>query len=1337
MKHLFCTIVLFCSIVSLRAQVYSGNQNPSSKISSYNAQCACVNVTNPGAFRVGDRVLIIQMQGASLSLDNSENFGYPQVPASSGYFEFNSVAAIDGATISLSYSLQHSFDMQNGSVQLVKVLNGTDLNVAQLSCAKWDGNSGGVIVIEATNSVTLFGPIDASACGFRGGLSVAGSYQCGIHDVYLPATSTDGAIKGEGISINSLGLRARGAWANGGGGGNNHNAGGGGGSLAAAGGFGGFAWGNCAIRNDAQTRGIGGFALSVSSVDPRAYLGGGGGAGHRNDNNPSAGANGGGIIIIVAKTLNANNSSIISRGADAQRCEMDGAGGGGAGGSVALICENFLSSCVVDISGGNGGDARNPHGPGGGGSGGVLMLSQNQIPSGLQLRAQGGKSGMNYELGAAAQSFIVNAYGATAGQDGVVLSSVRQPQSGTPVNRMTLNLGARRTVCSGTSEQLRANLQGGVAPFSYSWYPVSVVSSSTIENPVFTSSESSMVSCTVRDSRGCVSVDSVYIQVAPSIGILMKDTVRACAGNVVTLDAQVFGGSGDVVTQWSPATGLSSTHGLQVLARPSASCTYVLSVQDRNGCIAVDSVRINIGVEQELAVKGDRIVCAGTEHEYTTGLPSGVQLLWSATGCLSLNIDHARNSARVVWGYGQSGSLSVSGDARECVGMQSIAVEIEAVPTPKLQEKTVTMCEGDSLVLDAGDFAKFSWTSGETSRRIVVRSAGTYGVNVWNSQGCESELIKQTVLVAERPHPIIRQTVVSSNPCVADEIELEAGEWSSYQWSTGDRSRRIRVRTAGEYSVTVTNASGCSAQSDVVNLQLGADRRPALTGATDVCAHSVAVYRADGLATSYFSWNVDGAEEVTYMGSRNDSVRVQWYSKSDKGTVKLSENTAAGCTVERVMNINITRIPTPSVVVDKTDIVDGDVAQLRATAGYTAYLWSTGETSPSIFVRTSSKVWVVVANVKGCTQSSDTVQIRVHALDEAKVLASRRSACEGERITLKASSTVGSILWSTGEKSSQISVNHSGLYFYTVSNGSKTQVSDSVQIEFFAGSPAQVRREGSMLVANEAAAFQWFQNGIAIAGATSQRYQPTCDARFSVVVANVHGCTSASEAYMFHKVLRYSLGVGSVHAAAGVQTQIPISVHFTDAAPLSTPTRVDFKLYASAQMVHVPDNTLNTSVEGDKLVMSFSLALTQSTEIVVPCELLLSDSVRSSLHLEMVSTSDSSEVLIQDGFVELLGQCGRSSAQRVSTSEALRISAVYPNPSTEDVTIDYSLCESGHSSLRVFDLNGQLRAELFNGLRERGNYSVHLDTSVFPSAEYILVLESPSRHTTSTMNVAH
>lgn len=106
----------------------------------------------------------------------------------------------------------------------------------------------------------------------------------------------------------------------------------------------------------------------------------------------------------------------------------------------------------------------------------------------------------------------------------------------------------------------------------------------------------------------------------------------------------------------------------------------------------------------------------------------------------------------------------------------------------------------------------YLWSTGATTRTISVNTSGTYSVTVRNASGCTSTC-SQTIIAGTRPMCTITTTGCHNNSiCGGQSATLcaPAGQGYTYLWSNGATSRCISVNTPGNYSVTVTNASGCS-----------------------------------------------------------------------------------------------------------------------------------------------------------------------------------------------------------------------------------------------------------------------------------------------------------------------------------------------------------------------------------------------------------------------------------------------------------------------------------------------------------------------------------------------
>lgn len=434
----------------------------------------------------GDLVFIVQIQGADINSTNTDSYGngtsggsasgYLATNLFAGVYEYNTVSSVAGTTINFSYTLANNYFTRNFSgansirrYQVIRVQRYFNLTInaaSSVTAPAWNGSTGGMVVLDAANTLTNNGSVDVTALGFRGGggkqlggatagnTNGSGGLAAADYRWNSPLTTAAnavGAAKGESFAgtpayvlaqnavttTNAVegyvnGSFGRGAAANGGGGGNDadvggnsNNAGGGGGANGGTGGTGGKSWSaNSAVGGEPGSV----FAQSAIS---RLVMGGGGGAGTANNSSAaneyqSSGGCGGGIIFIRAK-LYAGNGSFIADGGAAPGVigvggtgNTDAAGGGGGGGTIVTVTRSTgstgLATLTASAKGGKGGDMTNyfDHGPGGGGGGGIIYstgsFASNNVTAGANGLTRTGSVG----------GLINNAYGATSGNDGFI-----------------------------------------------------------------------------------------------------------------------------------------------------------------------------------------------------------------------------------------------------------------------------------------------------------------------------------------------------------------------------------------------------------------------------------------------------------------------------------------------------------------------------------------------------------------------------------------------------------------------------------------------------------------------------------------------------------------------------------------------------------------------------------------------------------------------------------------------------------------------------------------------------------------------------------------------------
>ncbi len=384
-----------------------------------------INVKDNTLFNNGDLILVIQMQGAEIDNTNTSAYGSIINYNSAGKYEYAIVDSVfDNDVLQLKFPLLNTYSV-DGKTQIVRVPQYKNPTITDLlTCAEWNGETGGILALDVIGTLTLKSNISANGKGFRGGKVIKGHHFFAYsHDYVAESYNPDWfSLKGEGIAEYGIFpyTSGRGSPANGGGGGNIHTSGGGGGANYGEGGNGGWGYPVDTLGNEIDVQGLGGKILNYDFSENRIFMGGGGGAGHEHFGNGTDGAIGGGIVIISADTIIGNSNAIWANGngSAASGGYGDGTGGAGAGGTVLLNVNQFDDSLAIYVNGGNGGSSiLKGFGPGGGGGGGVCLLAKSIKPDNLSVQVLGGVGGLaggNY-------------YGADSGNNGNVLYNTKIP----------------------------------------------------------------------------------------------------------------------------------------------------------------------------------------------------------------------------------------------------------------------------------------------------------------------------------------------------------------------------------------------------------------------------------------------------------------------------------------------------------------------------------------------------------------------------------------------------------------------------------------------------------------------------------------------------------------------------------------------------------------------------------------------------------------------------------------------------------------------------------------------------------------------------------------------
>ena len=244
--------------------------------------------------------------------------------------------------------------------------------------------------------------------------------------------------------------------------------------------------------------------------------------------------------------------------------------------------------------------------------------------------------------------------------------------------------GGYSIICQGSSTTINAVVNGGTAPYLYSWTPAASLSSPNVLNPVASPSVTTFYQVVVTDSKGCSSSDNalVVVNAAPIVSAGPDKVINV--GMITPLNASVSGGHAPYTYLWTPATGLNNANVLVPLASPVVTTTYTLLVTDNVGCTSSDQVTVtvtgtplgyningfvtydnllsspmtntNVNLSQNSALVNTTVTNIAGSYGFSL-IPNG---LYSITG-----------STTKVWGGGNSVDALIM--ARHFVGLQTLA----------------------------------------------------------------------------------------------------------------------------------------------------------------------------------------------------------------------------------------------------------------------------------------------------------------------------------------------------------------------------------------------------------------------------------------------------------------------------------------------------------------------------------------------------------------------------------------------------------------------------------------------------------------------------------------
>lgn len=518
------------------------------------------------------------------------------------------------------------------------------------------------------------------------------------------------------------------------------------------------------------------------------------------------------------------------------------------------------------------------------------------------------------------------------------------------------------TLCFGSKDgSATINAFGGKQPFQYTWSDMGATIA--MRNDL----AAGMYNVTVTDANGCtLELNNITISSPATASISLSATDVSCfGGKDGTTTANANGGSGNWIYKWNDVL----QQDLQTASFLVAG-TYTVTATDAKGCTIIDSVKVNEPNEIIVTSKVDNVSCFG-----------------GSDGQISLTANGGNGALTYTWTPVGLAGQTVAGLT---IGMYSVTVSdvknctknLDFIITEPLEIKInfdigAVSCSGvfngsaTAIVNGGTPPYNFKWSdpAGQTTQTASGLAAGTYTVTVTDASNCTNT----GFLDISSPSSIIVDLTAIDVSCFGGNNgavgATAQGGTTPYQflWSNGAIINVANDLTAGIYSLTVTDAKGCTVvkQTEV--------KQPSEIVITETIqgiscpgdkSGVITVSINGGLPPYNTTWNTgDVGLMVSNIGQGTYTVIV----KDSKGCLKTGSYT--------ITPIDTITIKFDVQLVSCFGYADGMVQATAegGTPGYN-YLWSNGETTPSIDKLIPGFYKLTVTDSKACT-FSDIVEI--------------------------------------------------------------------------------------------------------------------------------------------------------------------------------------------------------------------------------------------------------------------------------------------------------------------------------------------------------------------------
>ena len=669
-------------------------------------------------------------------------------------------------------------------------------------------------------------------------------------------------------------------------------------------------------------------------------------------------------------------------------------------------------------------------------------------------------------------------------------------------------------LCNTTNGSIDITVSGGNGSYGYAW-------SNGLSTQDLSNLNSGTYSVTVTDGLGCSNTASFsiannltgcsnfcYIDVAENT--ILNSTCGAANGSI---NINILNAVAPYTIQWSNGAVTEDISSL-------VPGVYSVTVSDANNCNETSSFTVG-NITNGFAILSSSIT------DETCG---------NSNGAIAVVIGGGNPGYVYNWSNGES-SQNIQGlsagtytltitDANGCIINQSFSVINNTGSLNVLGQTASAICNGNNgsitqTVSGANGTVTYLWSNGATTQNISNIAPGTYSCTITDASSCS---ITNTYTVGLNTGTVsLTGSLVTNETCNNNQGAINitvSGSGLTYLWSNGATTEDLTGLSAGNYSCTASNASGCSVNTGTITV--------INSPGTLVVSNQSVTDALCGNNGGAINVNIFGGQiPYTYLWSNGTSSQDLTNLTAGIYTLQISDN--GGCSLAHSVTVD----NSPGTLAISTSVLTHEACiagvgtngqgaiNITVTGGSApiTYLWSNGANTQDVTNLTDGNYSVTINSFGGCslTQSYTILPNGSNiAITSSSVSNESCGSGTGEiNLTLSGDSGPYNYLWSNGAAVEDISSLSSGTYSLIVSNLAGCQITQAFTVGNDAGTLSS-----SGIVTNETCGNQNGEINLTVTGGSTpysylwsnnsavQDLTGLSAGTYSVLVTDLYGCSS-------------------------------------------------------------------------------------------------------------------------------------------------------------------------------------------------------------------------------------